>query len=260
MVLLTATRSGQEETMTTDMRLVAKGRSEPLDGLVQQGRAHVALAKQYAAALIESGWSEEDTSALEREVLLLEVASGKAGVGSGDAETEPSAIVDAKAFVRRLRNALPRALRETKAANVNAEIFDAGGKLGREAPRILGYLEKIRPSVEAIDGELRRHFGGKSALELLDQAKGALEKKGASREGAEAAEEPTETRELNAAKGRVLEMIEDLNRAGRIAFEGQAETVGKFNKDILLRARRQRSQGKAEPAAAPGAEIVPGQS
>jgi hypothetical protein len=181
-------------------------------------------------------------------------------VGSGDAaqEIEPSAIASAKAFVRRLRNALPRALRETKATGVSEESFDAGGKLGREAPRIIGYLEKIRPSVGAIDGELRRHFGGKSALELLDQAKGALEKKGASGQGAGAAEEPNETRELHAAKGRVLEMIEDLNRAGRIAFEGQAETVGKFNKDILLRTRRQRSQGAAEPAGSPGAaEINP---
>jgi len=54
---------------------------------------------------------------------------------------------------------------------------------------------------------------------------------------------PEDKIEIFGAKGRVLEMIEDLNRAGRIAFEGQAETVGKFNKDVLLRARRQRSSG-----------------
>lgn len=229
--------------MTIDMRLVTKGRGEPLDGLLQQGKVHVALAKQYAAALIESGWSEEDTSALELEVSRLEAMADKEG--SVGAAEEPSAVVEAKAFVRRLRNALPRALRETKAEGVSEAVFDAGGKLGREASKIAGYLEKIRPSVAALDGELRRHFGGKSASELLDHVKSAVERAG---QNAPQGEVPHETLKLFAVKGRVLEMIEDLNRAGRIAFEGQAETVGKFNKDVLFRARR--SKGAAKSAAA----------
>lgn len=235
--------------MTMDMRLVTKGRSEPLDGLLQQGKVHIALAKQYAAALVESGWSDEDTSALELEVARLEAMAGKAGAdgasgADGEPEHEPSAIVEAKAFVRRLRNALPRALRETKAEGVSEAVFDAGGKLGREAPRIAAYLEKIGPSVTALDGELRRHFGGKSASELLAQARGAVEKV-ASAQGSQQGEVAGEKGELYASKGRVLEMIEDLNRAGRIAFEGQGETVGKFNKDLLLRARRQRGKSGA---------------
>ncbi|MCK6586460.1 MAG: hypothetical protein L6Q76_02640 [Polyangiaceae bacterium] len=231
--------------MTIDMRLVTKGRSEPLDGLLEQGKVHVALAKQYAAALIESGWSEEDTSALELEVSRLQAMAGEAGAASASAAEEPSAIVEAKAFVRRLRNALPRALRETKAQGVSEAVFDAGGKLGREAKGIAAYLEKIRPSVAVLDGELRRHFGGKSASELLDQAKGAVERAG---QAAPQGEVPHETLKLFAVKGRVLEMIEDLNRAGRIAFEGQAETVGKFNKDVLLRARRSKGAGAAAQA------------
>jgi hypothetical protein len=231
--------------MTIDMRLVTKGRGEPMEGLLQQGKVHVTLAKQYAAALIESGWSDEDTSALELELARLEAMG--AGEGGASGEDEPNAIVEAKAFVRRLRNALPRALRETKAEGVNEAVFDAGGKLGREASKIAAYLEKIRPSVAALDGELRRHFGGKSASELLDQVKSAVERVG---QGSTTGEVPQDKAELFAAKGRVLEMIEDLNRAGRIAFEGQAETVGKFNKDLLLRARRSRGSAKGEGGAA----------
>jgi hypothetical protein len=234
--------------MTMDMRHVHKGRSEPLEGLLQQGKAHLALAKQYAAALIESGWSDEDTGALELEVARLEAMGGKEGADDAGGEDEPSAVVEAKAFVRRLRNALPRALRETKAEGVSEGAFDAGGKLGREASKIAAYLEKIRPSVAALDGELRRHFGGKSAVELLDQAKSAVDRAG-SGQGAQQGDVPQDRQELYGAKGRVLEMIEDLNRAGRIAFEGQAETVGKFNKDLLLRARRQRGSGKGSAPA-----------
>ena len=40
----------------------------------------------------------------------------------------------------------------------------------------------------------------------------------------------------------MLEQIEDLNRAGKIAFDGDAATRGKFNKDILLRARKERAK------------------
>jgi hypothetical protein len=229
------------------MRLVAKGKSEPLQGLVQQGKAHVALAKQYAATLIESGWSDSDTAALERDVALLEVTAARAG--SQESAGEPSgdashAVVEAKAFVRRLRNALPRALRETKAEGVSAEIFDAGGKLGREVPRIAAYLERIGPAVAKLEPELRKAFGGKSPVEALEAVKSALGS-GAAHQGSAVEKESAEVLSLYEAKGRVLEAIEDLNRAGRIAFEGQAETVGKFNKDILLRARRERASKAA---------------
>jgi hypothetical protein len=48
--------------------------------------------------------------------------------------------------------------------------------------------------------------------------------------------------------GTVLEQIEDLNRAGKSAFDGDAATRGKFNKDILLRARKERAKKKGEDA------------
>jgi hypothetical protein len=35
-------------------------------------------------------------------------------------------------------------------------------------------------------------------------------------------------------------MIEDLNRVGKVAFEGHAVIIGEFNKDILLKARKER--------------------
>ena len=48
--------------------------------------------------------------------------------------------------------------------------------------------------------------------------------------------------------GKVLEQIEDLNRAGKNAFDGDAATRGKFNKDILLRARKAQAKKTAEDA------------
>ena len=47
-----------------------------------------------------------------------------------------------------------------------------------------------------------------------------------------------------------MQHVEDLNRVAAIAFHGRADIYGRFNKDILLRARRSRS-GKAEPVPEP---------
>ena len=47
-----------------------------------------------------------------------------------------------------------------------------------------------------------------------------------------------ETLDLYQLKGEVLVLIERLNRAGRTAFDGDANKAALFNKDLLLRARR----------------------
>ena len=233
--------------MAVDMRLVRKGKGEPREGLVQQGKVHVTLARQYEASLIESGWSNEDTAELEKNVLLLEAAKASQGDAPEAAESasdpESTAVGEAKVFLRRLRNALPRTLRETRASGVSAEMFETGERFGRSPQKMAAYLTKIRPSIESLDGDLSRFFGGKKASELLDNAKAALDKAGSAEDTANEGL-PEETLNFHALKGRVLEGIEDLNRAGRIAFEGQGEVVGKFNKDILLRARREATSGR----------------
>ncbi len=67
---------------------------------------------------------------------------------------------------------------------------------------------------------------------------------------------PGETLALYAVMGKVLEQIEDLNRAGKIASDGDAATRGKFNKDILLRARKAQVK-KAEDAPKAGDTTPP---
>ena len=228
--------------MTIDMRLAAKGEGEPREGLVQQGKAHITLAKDYAASLVESGWSDEDTAALEKDVAMLEstMASQAEDRAADDGRDSP-ALAEAKAFLRRLRLALPRALRES-VAGVNPQVFETNGALGRSPARISAHLAKIRPAVELLDEDLAKYFGGRKASHALDAVKTALDQGRPSEEQESGlAALPEEVLAIYEVKGRLLERIEDLNRAGKIAFEGQVETVGKFNKDILLRARRPRT-------------------
>ncbi|MCC6528216.1 MAG: hypothetical protein IT373_36555 [Polyangiaceae bacterium] len=236
--------------MTFDMRLVKKGRSEPLAGLTEQARYHIGLAKQHAAVLEENGWAPADTAALEVGVDAIDTKAAAKGEAADlklrASEREGTSIDDAKAFVRRLRNALPKALRAGAPEGVTAASFEAGATLGRSTPKLSDYLNRIRPSVVKLDEALKRSFKQALASTQLDAVKQALDAADARQEVA-VATLPDETKKVYEAKGRVLELIEDLNRDAKIAFDGDADSIALFNKDILLRARRVRK--KTEPTA-----------
>ncbi len=115
--------------------------------------------------------------------------------------------------------------------------FEAGEALRRSTPKISKYLATIRPAVVALDPALAKHFKGQKASEVLDQVKGALDSADTAQEIARK-NAPDRTLALHEVMGRVLEQIEDLNRAGKSAFDRDPSIAAKFNKDVLLRARR----------------------
>jgi hypothetical protein len=243
-----------------DPRLIAKGRSEPRAGLAQQGKVHVGLATHHAPELDGAGWSADDTAALQANVALLEGAVGiqsKAYDHASDTSTtESDAINNAKAFIRRFRNALPRALRESPGAGLTASSFHAGQTLERSTPKIAKYLAEIRPGVVTLDPVLAKHFKGQLASIELDMLKTALDQADTAQELARK-HAPTETLALYEAMGQVLEQIEDLNRAGKIAFDSDPGTRAKFNKDVLQRARKERAKAKTAAPLAPPAPPSP---
>jgi hypothetical protein len=231
--------------MAIDLRFAKKGKDEPRDGVVQQGRFHAALAEKHAAPLAECGWPSPRTANLKALIGTLEsrtsIQADARGAARGAAGAESAAVLTAKAFLRRLRYALPEVLRESPVAGVSAESFAAGGKLGYSAPRIVGYLNKIAGAVELLDEPLRPFFKNQKASELLRGVRDALSDADAAQE-LTLAGVPEETLKVYEAKGRLVEAIEDLNRIAAIAFDGDAELRGQFNKDILSRARKARKK------------------
>ena len=184
-------------------------------------------------------------------MVKLEQATGSQAAAYDHADHsstgESQAIDGAKAYIRKLRNALPRVLREASAPGVTAASFHAGEGLGRSTPKIAKYLAAIRPAVVTLDAALAKHFKNETASKLLDAVKAALDQADTMQELARK-DAPGETQALHEVMGAVLEQIEDLNRAGKSAFDGDAATRGKFNKDILLRVRKEQAKKKAEEA------------
>lgn len=232
-----------------DVRLMRKGKKEPREGLVQQARVHLELARRFAERLARFGWTPADTDRLATGLSLLEGEMARQadarGISLQATRDENEAIDEAKALLRRLRLALPRVLRARPVPDVDAQSFAVRTKLRRSTPEILGYLNRIQPAVERLDDELAPYFDGVCPSKLLREVQTRLAALDAEQE-ASWAKLPVETARVYEAKGRVLELIEDLNRAGKSAFDGERETAALFNKDLIVRARRKRRPRAAE--------------
>jgi len=228
------------------MRLAAKGRAEPIEALAQQGRVSGGNWAAHKDALAGAGFADADGPKLTELSVSLESDASKRANAAGESKqrtkSEHLAVTNAKAFRRKLTNIVGIALRKLPVAGVTEESFDAGKSLSRVTPRISTYLGNIHTHLEKADAALKPYFGGASAAALAKELKGALDAADTAQEVA-LANLPKDTLQVYETKGRLLELIEELNRVAKNAFEGNAATAAVFNKDILLRARKKGGGG-----------------
>jgi hypothetical protein len=113
----------------------------------------------------------------------------------------------------------------------------AGERLGRSTPKISKYLMSVKPFVQKLEEHLRPYFGNKSPSEELESVKSDLDDTDALQETARAGL-PEETAKRHLAAKELLDMIEEVNRIAKIAFDGKAEIAAQLNKDLTLRAKK----------------------
>jgi hypothetical protein len=242
------TPSNREQRMTFDQDLIAKGMREPRIGLVQQGHVHLGLIAQHEAALVKSGWTAEEAVALRDGVASLDGMRAEQLDARADAKqstvAQEQALGDAKAFIRRVRNAAPLAVADGAKAGVvgSIEEFHSGRSIGRRVSSVVDYLGRLAGPVSKYDAQLARYLGSDEAPSAaLARVKAALQDADA-RQELKVAALPADTDALYETKGRVLTLIERVNRIAKLAFDGDARTIGLFNKDLVLRARGRRSE------------------
>lgn len=238
-----------EETL----RLAAKGAGDPVKAVLQQ--AHATSANAHArldAPELQDMPMREKVAALDAQTAVVEgmVGSTEAKKEESRAATraENGAFAKSKTFKRQLIQFAPMALRDQKITDLGADAFAVRGSIGDSTPKMLEYLGRIEPVVERLDAGLTPYFRKVSPLKTLKDLRVELAKADGKQE-AKASALPEATVAFRAAKGLLLQLIEDVNRIGRAAFDGQAEIAATFNKDLLLRGRRRAS----EPAEAPEA-------
>jgi len=233
---------------------VAKGEQEPTAALVQQADYSIAVAHKYKSNLVEAGLSEgriAEMVALKEQVAQAMGGQHEEKSTSKQATSEEHRRIDAaKKHIRKIRKLAPLAVRTLPNPDITLDALRAEASLRRQTPVIVAYLNKTRPIVATLSEGLKPYFRGEEPLAVHDRVTAELLAADSTQELA-VKSRPETTLKLNEAKGRLLEAIEDLNRIGQLEFDGQAEIIAQFNKDILLRARRSRGSSKdsEKPAA-----------
>ena len=230
--------------MPVNERLAKKGMDEPRAGLVEQGKASAEVATRNADPLAANNWQAEKTAQLRAQVALLETEVAEQVEArrekEGAVNAKELAVDNAKAFIRRLRLSLPECLQTSEVRTVTAKSFEIGADPLKRTPRnIAKYLVDIRVPLAALDADLAPYFNSVLPTTILDTRKVELDVANAIRQVA-IGELPEATQEVYEAKGRLLDLIENLNRAGKRAFDGDAVKIAQFNKDILVNARKKR--------------------
>jgi hypothetical protein len=248
--------STMEVTMgLTRKQFIAKGRKFSVPKVLAQGRVHLLLLRKYADELSAAGWTVSDTDLFEQCLNALEVL-----YSSRSAETEASLKAasikaalrqNAKSLIRLIRLAAPIVIKKHSPEGITENAFNAGGKLGRSEVKISKYLMSIRPFVKQLDELLKPYFRGKSVAAELESVKSTLDNAAADHKASRNAL-PEETANIYSASGELLDMIEDADSIGHIAFDGRAEIASQFNKDLTLSIRRAAKEktGESSKAAA----------
>lgn len=236
--------------MAFDQKLVEKGRKVSLKGLLDQAAYHHTIKGQHLSDLLRAGWTRENDVQFAETRTFLEssvAAAVEARTQSRNNRAEEEACIDeAKSCKRKLTQAFILLHEAGIVTDAERQVVERSGTLGRSTPVILEYLTRIHDTVARFDNDLRPYFGGESALAMLERTRTALDRAQGKQE-ASLASLPEETLRVYEAKGRLLSLIERLNRIARIAFDGQAHIIAKFNKDLILRSRKARSKSTVEP-------------
>ena len=113
--------------------------------------------------------------------------------------TETNAVDNAKAFTFKLWQALPMALRDAGATELTENDFIGQGRAERSTPKLLNYLDRIRPHVSKLEAQLKPFFKGESPVSTLDSVRAALAAADQSQEVART-QAPDATTKLNEAR------------------------------------------------------------
>lgn len=235
--------------MAVDMKLVQKGYRHSRLGLLDQGRKSLELETKYRGALRAAGWTPELTDQLRETIEALDTQHAELldirGDARSDTRREQAAIDESKALKRKLVHAFDDLYADARVRPEDYKIVKYSGTLGRSSPRISAYLADVRKQVEKHAPLLSEFFDGACALSLVDSVKAELDAAQATQEVNFSAL-PLETLKIYELKGTLLMLIEKLNRRGKIAFDGQGELIGLFNKDLSRRQKATRAKTGVE--------------
>jgi len=240
--------------MAIDMRLVNLGKGEPRDGIAAQIRILAAHARktENVELLKAFGWLPEDTDELE--TIGEELATDRARQAEARDESrmatvaQNAALSNGKLLKRKIDRALRIVFRRAEQLPVSQQAFEAGGPIGRSVPKLLAWFTSVEPHVAKIADKLAMPMGVADPAAAVAKARVDLSTRDTDQE-VKLADLPTDTLQVYETKGRAMVKIADLIDIAHNALEENASEAAKFNKDAIVRARKQRKAKVQTPAA-----------
>jgi len=241
------------QTLTTEQAnaYADRGTRDTWPALDEQATYTINLGTTYKTEILAAGLAEAllaDMLEKQKQCSSIFGARREAEVDSQLATSgESAAMSAAKAYLYKMDQVLPIATRGVKLDDLKPEHLFRPKDSSKSTSKTKARLEAMRPLVVRLEDKLKRYFSEQSPVKVLDAVIANIQAAQANQASRQQARSP-ETFKLRVAKGELLEMIEDVNRLGRVAFMGQADIAGKFNKDILLKARRAGKHRQASAA------------
>ena len=235
--------------MNYDPEMVAQGTTLSRAKLTHQARVFSGLAKSYARDLAVVDWKPSNTDELDQLIGTLETAvmaqTSAKEQARITAQTVREAVATARAFLKKVRTALPTALRSLPKGDTTRAMFKVQAPLGSSQARLGAYLTQIRPAIEKLQPKLAPLFKGTQPLAALDAAKAKLDA-AAAPHGVARLRLPESTMAVNEAKGRLLVKLRELVQYAKIAFDDRPNVVSQFSLDSRISGRPNGS--KIDPA------------
>lgn len=234
-------------------KMAGKGKKVKLRGLLDQAPVTIQSVKDHFEKLKRFGMTEQKVA--EAEALLLELSSERslaieARVDSKDKlGDEVFWVAAAKKHKRLLISAAADLARDDELTPAERDALNVGnGRLADSTPRIIEYLTNTKKIVNRLSNKLSPLMGESDASDQHEFVLLGLQEAQTKQETGRVAL-PADTLKVNELKGRLLTFIEKANSAGARAFDGNALVIGRFNKDLLLRAKSTRKiESMTEPA------------
>lgn len=236
--------------MPIDMDLANKGVRYARRAVLDQTLYHLELDLKYRGALRAAGFTQASSDELVDNFERLKKHIHETADARAESQTnthdEQIAIDEAKAYKRKLVYGFADLVADGRVLPADYKLVSESGSLDRSTPKILAYFAKIRGQVTKYDSDLSPYFGGTSALSIFDTVQAQLERtQGIQELNLKAL--PEQTLRIYETMGRLVSIFEKMNRIGKIAFDGQAQIIGEFNKDLLRRGRKSRAKSVIEP-------------
>ena len=222
-------------------QLANLGKRYNTSAVVEQGLASHATYEKHKDVLEQFAFGPEKAAAMMAAVEEIKNLIGEREEdkveSTASTRTEVEHMAIAKDFTRTITLMAPIVVKNHELTKPTVSQLKPQEAIDGSTRKMIAYLSGLKPVLAPVAEHFVPYFRDEAPMDVLNAALTGLQGTAGDQEHKQKLG-PVKTAEQYVAKGKLLELIDEMNRVGKVAFAGQAQVIGQFNKDILWRSRR----------------------